>query len=175
MRQIRTIKQKLMASIEKAGENGAEYVCYGNIINAVKIENAIEYIQELPDDLGIAAKDLMKWYECDAAGNRIIRAKEIFEGITRFGTGVIIRDGSSDVFCGSWVGSKGIPNSSGTTEDMGTTRNLIAVTLSWKDLDEDTLELAFDAAHAKGDKSPSISEVFRVNDSVTLITFDGWN
>jgi hypothetical protein len=175
MRQIRTIKQKLMDSIEKARANGAEYVYYGNVLNAVRIDNAIEYIQELPDDLGIAARDLMGWYECDAAGNRIIRAKEIFEGITMRGSGVIIRDGSTDVFCGSWVGSKGIPNSGGAIEGMVTSEKLIAITLSWKDLDEDTLELAFDAAHAKGDKSPSISEVFRVNDSVTLITFDGWD
>jgi hypothetical protein len=175
MRQIRTIKQKLMDSIEKARANGAEYVCYGNILNAVRIDNAIEYIQGLPDDLGTAAEELIRWYECDAAGNRIIRAKEIYGGITRRGSGVIIRDGSTDVFCGSWTGSKGIPNSSGTAEDMGAAKKLIAVTLSWKDLDEDTLELAFDAAHAKGDKSPSISEVFRVNDSVTIITFNGWD
>ncbi|HWQ26868.1 MAG TPA: hypothetical protein VN367_08845 [Chlorobaculum sp.] len=175
MKQTRTIKQKLTDSIEKARADGAEYVCYGGVLNAVRIDNAIEYIQELPDDPGIAANDIMGWYECDAAGNRIIRAKEIFNGITRFGSGVIIRDGSTDVFCGSWIGSKGIPNSGGATVGMGTAEKLIAVTLSWKDLDEDILELAFDAAHAKGDKSPSISEVFRVNDSVTLITFDGWD
>jgi hypothetical protein len=175
MRQIRTPKQKLMESIEKAKANGAEYVSYGNTISAIMIDVAIEYIQELPDDLGSAATDVMRWYECDTAGNRIIRAKEIYGGITMCGSGVIIQDGSAEVFCGSWIGSKGIPNSNGATDDMGAGKKLIAVTLSWKDLDEDTLELAFGAAHAKGDKSPSISEVFRVNDSMTLITFDGWD
>lgn len=175
MRKNRTMKQKLLDGIDDAMENGAEYISYGGTGDTVMINDAIAYFQRLPDDLGDAAENVTRWYECDASGNRIIRAKEIYGGITKRGTGVVVWEGSSEAFCGSWVGAKGLPHAFGSTEEMGNGKKLIAVCLSWKDLDEDTLELAFDAATAKGDKSPTISEVFRVNDMVTIITFDGWD
>jgi hypothetical protein len=169
------MKQKLLDAIDGAMSSGAEYISYGGIGDTVKIDNAIEYIQRLPDDLGDAAEDLTRWYECDASGNRIIRAKEIYGGITTRGSGVIVLNGSAEVFCGNWVGAKGLPQVFGSFDETGTSRMFVAVCLSWKDLDEDTLELAFNAANAKGDKSPTISEVFRVNDMATIITFDGWD
>jgi hypothetical protein len=169
------MKQKLLDAIEKAKANDAEYISYGSTINAVRIDDAISYIQQLNEDLGNSMEDLTRWFECNAAGQRIFRAKEIYDGITRHGTGVIVWDGSSNVFCGSWIGAQGIPPSFDHHDEAGTGKKLVAVSLNWNDLDEDTLELAFNAAHSKGDKSPSISEVFRINDAATIITFDGWD
>ena len=174
MKRKNTAKDDLLAAIEKARGKGAEYICHVGSDASLRVEEVIDSINRLPDNLGQEAEKLMRWYECDATGRRIIRAREIYGGLTTHQSGVIVWNGSTDVFCGNWFETTGLPRSFGPPDTTGEGKKLFAVCLEREDLDEDTLELAFGAAAGKGDRTPSISEAFRVNDLATVITFDGW-
>jgi hypothetical protein len=174
MKKKTNVRQKLLEEIGKAKTKGAEFVNYGGRDAVVRIDDAIDYISQLPEEPESADEEATRWYECDAAGNMIIRAREIFGGLTRHETGVIVWDGSADVFCGNWIETNGLPRSFGPPDGTGEGKKLVAVCMDLQTLDDDTLELAVKAALAKGDKTPSIHEAFRVNDQVTIITFNGW-
>ncbi len=85
--------------------------------------------------------------------------------------GVIVRNGSDDVFCGNWGSVEGLPGQAGR---FGQSHDLVAVLLDPQALDDDTLELACRAARDKGDLIPTLHEVFRIGDTATIITFNGW-
>ena len=174
MKRKTTQREQLQVAIDEARRKGAEFVCYAGRNDAVRVEDAIETIRRLPEDLGDEADELARWYECDTTGRKIIRAREIFGGLTRHQSGVIVWSGSAEIFCGNWIDTRGMPRSFGPPDISGEGKKLVAVCLEPQQLDDDTLELAFKAADARGDRSPSISEVFRVNDLATIITFDGW-
>jgi hypothetical protein len=174
MKRKSTPREKLLIEMETAERNGTEFVSYGGRDDIVTIGVAIERLLQLPGEQGNDGYDPSKWYECDASGNRIIRTREIYGGLTRHESGVIVWNGSADPFCGTWVELKGMPRSFGPPNLDGEGRKLVAVCLGRQNLDDDTLELAFAAARAKGDKTPTISEVFRVNEMATIITFESW-
>lgn len=177
---VETMKQKthereqLLDAIGKARSNGAEFIFFGGQDRSMAIDDAMSYLRRQPEDLGGNAEEFNRWYECDAVGNRILRTKEIYGGITRHESGVLVWNGSSDVFCGNWGGIKGLPRPFGPAETPGESRSMVAVSLDPQFLDDDTLELACNAAIRKGDKTPRIHEAFRVNDTATIVTFDGW-
>jgi hypothetical protein len=174
MKRKTTAKENMLADLDKARGKGAEFICYAGSDDAVRIADAIDAISRLPDDLGHGASELARWYESDATGRRIVRTREIYGGLTSHQSGVIIWNGSADVFCGNWFETMGLPRSFGPPDMTGEGKKLLAIRLEREDLDEDTLELAFEAAATRGDRTPTISEVFRVNDLATIITFDGW-
>lgn len=167
-------RDALIEAIEEARDKGAEYIRYGGYDTATDVKQFIEQIRSLPEELGAEHADLNRWFECDADGNRIIRSKEIYGFITNHETGVIVWNGSDEVFCGNWGAIRGLPRSFGPAEIPGESRSMTAVCIDRHALDDDTLELAFDAAMNKGDKTPTIHEVFRINNTATIITFDGW-
>ncbi len=174
MKQKATKREKLIDEIDRARHHGAEFISYPGHENAIRIEKAIEYLERMPEELVGMSGDIARWYECDTSGNRLIRAREIYEGLTMHASGVIVWDGSADTYCGEWIGLKGMPRSFGAPDTSGEGRKLVAVCLERQRLDEDTLELAFKAAYARGDSSPSVHEVFRVNELATIVTFEGW-
>lgn len=172
MKRKSTPRQKLLDAMEQSGRKGAEFISYGGHDDVVRIEVAIERLRQLPEGLDSDENGITRWYECDTSGNRIIRTREIYGGMTKHESGVIVWNGSADLFCGNWIELKGKPL--GPPDITGEGKKLVAVCLDRQHLDDDTLELAFAAARDKGDKSPTISEVFRVNEIATIITFEGW-
>ena len=168
-------RDKLLAELAAARDKGAEFICYAGQDAAVRIEKAMEVIgrmsEELADD---AEKSVLHWHECDRDGRRVVRGPEINPGLTTHQSGVIVWSGSAEVFCGNWCDARGVPGLFEPSAAGKRGRQLAAVCIERQELDEDTLELAFEAAVARGDRSPSISEVFRVNGQATIITFDGW-
>jgi hypothetical protein len=174
MKQKATKRRKLIDAIERSRHKGADFVCYPGHENPVRIDSAIEYLERMPEDLAGISEQIARWYECDSAGNRIIRVREIYGGLTRHVSGVIVWDGSADVFCGEWVGLKGMPRSFGPPDPTGEGRMLVAKCLEPERLDDDARELVYGAAYRKGDKSPTLHEVFRVNELATIVTFDSW-
>lgn len=167
-------RRMLIDALEQARHKGAEFVNYPGHENPIRIGSAIEYLERMPEDLVGISEEIAKWYECDTAGNRLIRVREIYGGLTRHVSGVIVWYGSAEVFCGEWVGLKGMPRSFGPPDPTGEGRMLVAVCLAPERLDDDTRELAFNAAYRKGDRTPSLHEVFRVNELATIVTFDNW-
>jgi hypothetical protein len=164
----------LIDAIREVGEHGAEFICLGGPDVVLTVNEALEYLERLPEGSGVTAEDIGKWYECDIDGNSIIRTKALYGGLTGHETGVIVWNGSAEVFCGNWGAFRGLPCPSGSAETSKECKNMVAVLLDRYSIDDDTLDLAFAAARKKGDRTPSIHEVFKVNDMATVITFDGW-
>lgn len=162
----------MVEAIAKAGETGAEFISISGQENPFTPKEAIAFLNRQPDEpFETVRKGEAGWYESDIDGHRIIRTKRIYGGLTRHESGVVVRNGSDDVFCGNWGAIEGLPEEA---EPTGHAHVLVAVHLDPQSIDDDTLELACKAARGKGDLIPTIHEVFRIGDTATIVTFNGW-
>lgn len=162
----------MIEAIETARQKGAEFICIVGHDTPFTPNEAIGFLSRQPEEAFDGLREETEnWYESDIDGHRIIRAKGIYGGLTRHESGVIVRNGSDDVFCGNWGSVEGLPGQAGR---FGQSHGLVAVLLDPQALDDDTLELACRAARDKGDLIPTLHEVFRIGDTATIITFNGW-